>query len=104
MCARCTFLYFGVLVASFLYPILGSPAVPRARFLIIAALPLMIDGGTQLLGLRSSTNPIRALTGLLFGLALAFYVAPEAEGALSWLLENGRRKLPLGTQVLDDVG
>lgn len=97
VCARCTFLYLGVLVASFLYPVLGFPAVPRARFLIIAALPLVVDGGTQLLGLRSSTNLIRALTGLLFGVALAFYVAPEAVGALSWLPEGGKQRAAPGS-------
>jgi len=98
VCARCAFLYLGVLMASFLHPILGSPPVPRARFLLIAALPLVIDGGTQLLGIRSSTNLIRASTGLLFGMALAFYVAPEAEDALSWLLEGTKKGSAPGTR------
>jgi len=94
VCTRCTFLYLGVLVTSVLYPAIGSPPVPRPRFLFIAAFPLVVDGGTQLLGLRSSTNSLRALTGFLFGLALAFYVAPEAESAVSSVLHVRRKRPP----------
>jgi uncharacterized membrane protein len=44
---------------------------------ILCVLPLAIDGGTQLLGLRESTNMVRVTTGLLAGLATALYLLPE---------------------------
>jgi uncharacterized membrane protein len=77
-CSRCTFIYIGILASSLLYPFTGWPKRPRVRYLFIAAAPLIIDGGTQLVGFRESTNTIRAITGFVFGSAIAFYVAPEA--------------------------
>ena len=90
VCARCTFLYLGILISSLLYPLVGSGSPPRARYLLIAASPLVFDAGTQLLGLRSSTNFLRSLTGFLFGMALAFYIAPEAVPTISDLIERIR--------------
>lgn len=33
--------------------------------------PMIVDAGTQLFGLRTSTNELRLITGLFFGIALA---------------------------------
>ncbi len=90
VCARCTFIYLGVFLASSIYPLLGSPRIPRVRYLIIAALPLVADAGTQLVGIRESTNLLRATTGLVFGMALAFYIAPEAEHTVSIVIARMR--------------
>jgi len=35
------------------------------------AVPMIVDAGTQWIGLRTSTNELRLITGLLFGIALA---------------------------------
>ena len=40
-------------------------------------LPTAIDGGTQLLGLRESTNPLRLISGILFGLAVVWFTYPQ---------------------------
>jgi uncharacterized membrane protein len=87
-CSRCTFMYLGVLVSSIAYPLVGWPRRPRVLYLFIAAAPLILDGGTQLIGLRESTNTLRALTGLLFGCAIAFYIAPEAVPTVSLLISR----------------
>jgi len=34
-------------------------------------MPMIVDAGTQWIGLRTSTNELRLITGLLFGIALA---------------------------------
>jgi len=78
VCARCTFMYLGVTISSAVISVLPRNR-PRRTYLFIAATPLVIDGTTQLLGLRESDNFLRAVTGLIFGAALAFYIAPEAE-------------------------
>jgi uncharacterized membrane protein len=87
-CSRCTFMYLGVLASSIAYPLLGWPRRPRVLYLFIAAAPLILDGGTQLIGLRESTNTIRALTGVIFGCAMAFYIAPEAVPTVSLLISR----------------
>jgi uncharacterized membrane protein len=87
-CSRCTFMYIGVLASSIAYPLVGWPRRPRVLYLFIVAAPLILDGGTQLLGLRESTNTIRALTGFLFGSGIAFYIAPEAVPTISLLISR----------------
>lgn len=77
VCARCSSLYVGILLSSLVYPLVGHPPTPRIRWLLIAAAPLVLDGGTQLVGLRESTMMTRTITGLVFGVAMAFYIAPE---------------------------
>jgi uncharacterized membrane protein len=93
VCARCTFIYLGVLLSSSAFPILRLTRPPRIRYLFAAATPLVLDAGTQLLGLRESTSTIRAATGLIFGLVLALYVAPEAEETFSQLANRTKRLL-----------
>lgn len=59
----------------------GKPQPIRLRHYGLAALPMAIDAGTQLLGWRESTPLLRSLTGGLFGLATAALVVPLlAEG------------------------
>ena len=91
-CSRCTFLYLGVLASSIAYPLAGWPKRPGIRYLFIAAAPLIVDGGTQLLGLRESNNTIRAITGFVFGSAIAFYLAPEAVPAVSILFDRIKKR------------
>ena len=47
--------------------------------LVIAALPMFVDGITQLAMLRESSNPLRIETGLLAGAAFAFWALSEVE-------------------------
>ncbi len=90
VCARCTFIYLGVLLSSAAFPLLRVRGPPKVRYLLVAASPLVLDAGTQLVGLRESSNTIRAMTGLLFGLVLALYIAPEAENTFSDIASRTR--------------
>ncbi len=70
ICARCTGLLIGV-AAGFLGPAtlhLGPIAAIGVASLFVG--PLLVDGFTQLAGLRQSTNPLRLATGLIGGLGL----------------------------------
>ena len=49
------------------------------RILGFALLPMFIDGITQLAMLRESTNPLRIETGLLAGVAFAFWALSAVE-------------------------
>jgi len=72
ICARCTGLVIGV-AAGFIMP--AASFLPSIVAIGLASLlvgPLLVDGLTQLAGLRHSTNSLRILTGAIGGLGLAF--------------------------------
>jgi len=67
LCARCSGLLFGFIPAVVL--LVFGVSIPRLLgFLLV--LPSMVDGCTQFLKLRESTNLIRLTTGILFTLGL----------------------------------
>ena len=91
ICARCTGIYVGMLLG-----ILAFWAVPLLREKVMrgvalaAAVPLGIDGLTQLAGLRESTNGLRMATGLVAGLAFGL-----------WILSAIERRKDASSHVLD---
>ncbi len=77
VCARCTFIYFGNMITLLtLYSRrmqrMDKPLISLKIYFLLA-LPLLIDGFTQFFGLRASTNPMRAVTGFLFGISSAYF-------------------------------
>lgn len=79
VCVRCTGIYFGFLIGTIIYPFirgLKTREIPHRWILILALLPLGIDGFTQLIGLRESTNDLRIITGMFFGMLTAFFIMP----------------------------
>lgn len=71
ICSRCVGIYAGALA------LLGLFAATSRRWnreiatwaALVLTIPLVVDGVTQALGLRESSNALRLLTGLLAGLA-----------------------------------
>jgi uncharacterized membrane protein len=60
----------------------------RLRYFLIALLPIAIDGGLQLFGIRESTPLSRTVTGALFGVATGLLLLPELDaGAREFLAE-----------------
>jgi uncharacterized membrane protein len=80
ICARCTAIYAGLalaIVAFFLLPRI-SERVARV-VLVIAIVPLGVDGLTQLVRLRESTNELRLATGLAAGIAFGLWAITAVE-------------------------
>jgi uncharacterized membrane protein len=80
ICARCTAIYAGLalaIVAFFLLPRI-SERVARV-VLVIAIVPLGVDGLTQLVRLRESTNELRLATGLAAGIAFGLWAISAVE-------------------------
>ena len=72
VCARCTGIYIGILFL--LFSSLFIEYTYSFRLLLIAGVmmfPTAIDGTTQLLGFRESTNFIRSFTGFFAGIGYA---------------------------------
>lgn len=79
VCSRCTGLYTGFAVATLVYPLVHSLTrtdTPRRRWLILAAVPLLIDFSLTYFGLWSNTHLTRFATGALLGSVAVFYVMP----------------------------
>ncbi len=80
ICARCTAIYVGLFVGLLAYsamPWLSERVLRGVMF--TAVVPLVIDGVTQLLHLRESTNALRFGTGLAAGLAFGLWVLSAIE-------------------------
>ena len=87
VCARDVGIYAAMLIASIIYPFfrkLHDENVPAGIYLLLAMVPIGLDGGLQLLsefginifGNYESTNIIRLITGVIAGFALPFYIFP----------------------------
>ena len=79
VCSRCTGLYMGFAVATLVYPLTRSlirTDTPRRRWLILAAVPLLIDFSLTYFGVWSNTHLTRFATGALLGAVSVFYVMP----------------------------
>jgi uncharacterized membrane protein len=72
LCARCTTMYFGGLLAILSFPV-WSGGITLGHTLLIGLLlitPAGIDGTTQMFGSRESNNKLRVVTGLFLGLGI----------------------------------
>jgi uncharacterized membrane protein len=80
ICARCTGVYAGLLgglLVFWVLPRLRERVMRRIAF--AAVVPLAVDGLTQLVRLRESTNVLRLETGVLAGLAFGLWVLSAVE-------------------------
>lgn len=88
-CWRCTAMFAGVVVGMILIIRLGARA--KWWWLALAALPLIVDGGTQLLGWRASTNQLRMVTGFAVGIVGALWFVPFLTRIIDWLKRQWRK-------------
>jgi uncharacterized membrane protein len=80
ICARCTAIYAGLAASLVVFFLLPRMTEFAARVvLMIAVMPLAIDGLTQLARLRQSTNPLRLATGLTAGIAFGIWAITAVE-------------------------
>jgi uncharacterized membrane protein len=80
ICSRCTAIYAGLLAGLLLFHLL--PRVRERvmrRVMFAGTLPLALDGISQALGLRTSTNELRIATGLLASLLFGIWVLNAIE-------------------------
>jgi len=87
VCARDTGAYVGLLLGYFLLPLRKKDAdgPPNLWIALLMVMPMIVDAGTQWVGLRTSTNELRLITGLLFGISVSpllvylFSLVPSAK-------------------------
>ena len=79
VCSRCTGLYVGFALSVLLYPLARSLKrvdTPRLPWLLLAAVPIVVDWALGVSGLWANTHLSRFLTGALFSSVAAVYVVP----------------------------
>ena len=101
VCARDTGIYIGFLASLAIISIVhcGSrpkefPTTPTWIAIALMIGSMALDGGTEYAGLRSTTNELRLITGLLAGFAIAAILAPMLNDEL-W--RSASRERVLGT-------
>ncbi|MGZ3601267.1 MAG: DUF2085 domain-containing protein [Ktedonobacterales bacterium] len=86
LCARCLAIYSTMLLAGLALAFVRHRRLVRSIpwwLWIVGMLPMALDGGTQLFGLRESNVWLRLLTGAIFGLATAWFTLPQIQAAAS---------------------
>jgi uncharacterized membrane protein len=85
LCQRCLAIYSSLLLGGLVLSILQRRGFQMEsigwRWWVVAALPMALDGGTQLFGWRESDVWLRLFTGGLFGLATALFALPQIHDA-----------------------
>ena len=75
LCSRCTGFYFTIITFTYLFLFMNFQS--NLFFTIFAYLlivPMGIDGTTQYLKLRESTNFLRLITGILAGIGISILI------------------------------
>jgi uncharacterized membrane protein len=88
VCARCSSIYFGFLLALIAYPFirrLGNASVPPRPWIVLAIGPMILDVMFSLVGFHASTLLTRAVSGGLFGLVIPFFIVPVLTEAVTQL-------------------
>ena len=86
VCARCTAIYAGFFVGVVLFPFAAASLRKKSfAWLFLAAVPMMIDVGLDLIHIHASTMMTRLATGGVFGVGAALFLAPVIIEACSEL-------------------
>lgn len=99
LCQRDLAIYGSVVLAGLLFALIRTRVRLRAPTLKVYALfllPIALDGGSALLGLRDSNWWLRTLTGAIFGFASVWLAYPYVDDAMQEVIEveSQRRTRP----------
>ena len=90
VCSRCTGLYVGFALTALAYPLirpLRATATPRLVWLILAAIPLLVDFSLGYFNIWANTHASRFITGALLSSVAVFYIIP---GLIELTTRSGR--------------
>lgn len=79
-CHRCAAIYGAILLFGLLFTLLRARlGKPRLADLALLAMPVVLDGGAQLLGVWESSAASRVISGALLGFAICWFLLPYLE-------------------------
>ena len=79
VCARCTGIYAGALIVSFISLFSFRKLPEKMNLLYISAVPMLIDVVSTTIGIYSYSKIIALLTGIFFGSAVFVYILAALE-------------------------
>ena len=84
ICERDVAIYGSMFLAGLVFALLRFK-IPRLswKLYLVFLIPMAVDGGTQLIGLRSSTWWTRTITGVIFGVATIWLIYPYMADAMT---------------------
>lgn len=91
VCARCLGIYCGFLLGILIFPLakgFASPTLPKAKTFFLISIPISIDAAGTFLGIWISSDWVRLLTGIFWGIILPFYFLA---GLTDYLLNKNKR-------------
>ncbi len=90
-CERDLALYGGFLLMGLIYALTRRFWRPLSwRLYLLSLLPMALDGGTQLVGLRESTWGLRVTTGLLLAFTTIWALYPRMDNVMMDAVEDGK--------------
>jgi uncharacterized membrane protein len=96
LCQRDIAMYGALFAGGLLFSLLRAHLRPLSLLAYIFSLvPMFIDGGTQLVGLRESIPLFRALTGGIVGLATVWMLYPRLEEAFADVRGQANKRVHL---------
>jgi len=91
ICERDVAIYGSMFLMGLLFALMrGHLPKLKAKWLLLFALPMILDGTTQLVGLRSSNWQLRLITGALFGVGLVWFAYPYIEESMQKSFPQGK--------------
>lgn len=96
LCQRDMAMYSALFIGGLLFGLLRARARPLSLLgYLLLLVPMFIDGGTQLVGLRESIPLLRVLTGGLLGLATVWMLYPRLEDAFAEVRGQANKRVHL---------
>lgn len=93
ICQRDVAIYGAVLLAGLAFGLMRRRlGALNWRWYLVLLLPIALDGGSQMIGLRESNWLLRSLTGALFGIASVWLAYPYIEDAMQDVIETEQQR------------
>lgn len=93
LCQRDVAIYGSVFLAGVVFAFVRRWLRPLpGKWFLILMIPMALDGGTQLLGWRTSNWALRLITGALFGVAAVWWAYPYVQDAMNDVLEEEAKR------------
>ena len=94
-CERDVAIYSSMFLASLAYALVRKrlPRLNWRLYVAVGIMPILVDGGTQLVMLRESDAVLRVITGVLFGVLSVWLIYPYVDEAMRDTFEQSSRQL-----------